>query len=137
MEFNKDLLFEKCQILLKEATKLGASQAEVRIGLSTTALTRLANSIIDQNVAERHANVRTIVYFGKQKGSTTVEILDDTSLKQAVADAVKVAKISPENKDFKSLPEKQTYDEIPLDELVSKKTINATPELRAEYATLA
>jgi len=137
MEFNKDLLFEKCQVLLKEATKLGASQAEVRIGLSTTALTRLANSIIDQNVAERHANVRTIVYFGKQKGSTTVEILDDASLKQAVADAVKVAKISPENKDFKSLPEKQTYDEIPLDELVSKKTINATPELRAEYATLA
>ncbi len=137
MEYSKELLLEKCRVLLKEAEKLGATQAEVRVGKRTTALTRLANSIIDQNVAENHFNARTIVYIGKQNGSTDVEIFDDASLKQSVADAIKVAKISPKNKDFKSLIDKQNYDAIPLNELVSKKTIATTPELRAEYATLA
>ena len=76
MEFNKDLLIEKGKFVLKEAEKLGATQIEVTISMRNSALTRLANSIIDQNVAERHATVSTIVYIGKKKGSTTVEVLD-------------------------------------------------------------
>ncbi|NHJ33331.1 MAG: TldD/PmbA family protein [Asgard group archaeon] len=137
MEFNKELLLEKGQFILKEAEKLGATQAEVSIQLNQLALTRLANSIIDQNVAEKHAQVRTNVYIGKQKGSTTVEVLDNASITQAVVDAIKIAKISPENKDFKSLPKPKPLTEIPVDEQISKNTLNATPEKRAEFATLA
>jgi predicted Zn-dependent protease len=137
MGLNKELLLEKGQLVLKEAEKLGASQVEVNVRMSNTALTRLANSIIDQNVAENHARVRTIVYIGNRKGSTNVEIFDDDSIKQAVADAIKIAKISPENKDFKSLPEPKKLTPIPKEEQISKNTIDATPEKRAEFATLA
>ncbi|MGC9780242.1 MAG: TldD/PmbA family protein [Candidatus Heimdallarchaeota archaeon] len=138
MEFNKEFLLEKCQFILKEAEKLGATQTEVTISLRNSALTRLANSIIDQNVAEHHANVQTIVYIGKKKGSINVEVLDNDSIKQAIEHAAKIAKISPENKDFKSLPGPQKYStELSLDDLVSKNTLNATPEQRAEFATLA
>ncbi len=137
MEFNKELLLEKGQFALKQAEKLGATQAEVSVRLTQTALTRLANSIIDQNVAENHARIRTIVYIGKQKGSTNVEVLDNDSITQAVSDAIKIAKNSPENKDFKSLPEPKPLTEITFDEQISKNTLNATPEMRAEFATLA
>ncbi|MHA1220957.1 MAG: TldD/PmbA family protein [Candidatus Heimdallarchaeota archaeon] len=137
MEFNKELLMEKGQFVLKEAEKLGATQAEIIVRMNTSALTRLANSIIDQNVAEKHARVTTIVYFGKQKGSTSVEVMDDASIKQAVADAVKIAKISPENKDFKSIPGPQPLTTIPVDDMVSKVTYNTTPEHLAESAVLA
>ncbi len=137
MEINKDLLFEKGRFVLNEAKKLGATQTEVIITLRTSALTRLANSIIDQNVAENHANVTTIAYIGKRKGSTSVEVLDNASIASAVADAVKIAKISPENKDFKSIPAPQPLTEIPISETVSMNTVNATPEQRAEFATVA
>ncbi|HUU78523.1 MAG TPA: TldD/PmbA family protein [candidate division Zixibacteria bacterium] len=138
MVFNKELLLEKGQFVLKEAEKLGASQAQVTIISSDRSLTRLANSIIDQNVAERHFNVSTDIYIGKRKGSTNVEVFDDKSIANAVANAVQIAKISPENQDFKSLPGTQNYTDIlTLDDLVSKKTIDATPEQRAEYAKLA
>jgi len=137
MAFNKTFLFEKAAFVLKEAEKLGASQAEVIATLSEGALTRLANSIIDQNVAEKHAQFSIIVYQGKKKGSTTVEVIDDASLKAAVADAVKVAKISPENKDFQSIPEPRPLNPIPLEELVYKTTLNTTPEQRAKLAMVA
>ncbi|HUT80190.1 MAG TPA: TldD/PmbA family protein [Candidatus Bathyarchaeia archaeon] len=137
MELNKDFLFEKGRLVLKEAEKLGATQAEVIITLSTSALTRLANSIIDQNVAENHANISTIAYVGKRKGSTSVEVLDNASIASAVADAVKIAKISPENNDFKSIPKPRPLTDIPISETVSPNTINATPEQRAEYSTIA
>ncbi|MCF2144352.1 MAG: TldD/PmbA family protein [Candidatus Heimdallarchaeota archaeon] len=137
MVYNKELLFEKAAIALREADKLGASQAEVLVSLSEGALTRLANSIIDQNVAERHAQFSIVVYDGKKKGSTSVEVFDKASLQEAVATAVKIAKISPENKDFKSIPGPQPLKPIPFKELVFKKTKDATPEERAEKAMLA
>lgn len=137
LEFNKELLLNKAQFALKEAEKLGATQAEVHVSLNSGALTRIANSIIDQNVAERHANIMTIVYVGKKKGSTDVEVFDDKEIAKAVADAVKIAKISPEDKDFKSLPEPKKLTKIPLDELISKETMTVDPEKRAEFATTA
>ncbi|MDF1540689.1 MAG: hypothetical protein P1Q69_17460, partial [Candidatus Thorarchaeota archaeon] len=66
MEWQKDILFAKAQQILKEAEKLGASQAEVTIVLADTALTRLANSIIDQNVSDRRSMVNIHLYYGKQ-----------------------------------------------------------------------
>ncbi|NHJ83862.1 MAG: TldD/PmbA family protein [Asgard group archaeon] len=137
MEFNKELLLEKGHFALKEAEKLGATQAEVHIELNNNALTRLANSVIDQNVAERHATVMTIVYIGKKKGSTDVEVFDNESIAKAVADAVKIAKISPEDTDFKSLPEPRKLAPIPLSELISKNTVAVDPEKRADFAITA
>ncbi|MFX0051205.1 MAG: TldD/PmbA family protein [Candidatus Hermodarchaeota archaeon] len=138
MESNKEVLIEKANMILKEAEKLGTSQAEVSITLDNSALTRLANNIIDQNVAEKQVNTLIIVYFGKRKGSVAADLFSVKSLKRAVTKAAKIANISPENSDFDSLPQPQPYSsKISPSELVSKETLNVTPEQRAEFAQLA
>lgn len=138
MEFNKELLLEKAQTALKESEKLGASQAAVMIELQTAAFTRLANSIIDQNVAENHVKVNITLYYGKKQGSVEVEVIDDDSIRAAVKNASKLAKIAPVNKDFLSLPEVQEFSsDLRIEDLISDETLKATPELRAEYAKIA
>ncbi|UCE14523.1 MAG: TldD/PmbA family protein, partial [Candidatus Heimdallarchaeota archaeon] len=93
---------------------------------------------IDQNVAEKHSYITIITYYGKKKGSVSVEAFDTESLKQAVANAAKIAKITPKVEDFVSLPSPKAYSEtLKPSELVSKSTLETTPELRAEYALLA
>ncbi|MFQ5977211.1 MAG: TldD/PmbA family protein [Candidatus Heimdallarchaeota archaeon] len=138
MEFNKELLLEKAQVALKESEKHGASQTAVTIELRTEAFTRLANSIIDQNVAERHVKIGITLYYDKKKGSVEVEVIDNDSIREAVKNASKLAKISPEDKDFRSLPGAQEYsNDLQTEDLISEETWNATPELRADYAKLA
>ncbi|MHA2296551.1 MAG: TldD/PmbA family protein [Candidatus Hodarchaeales archaeon] len=137
MEFNKNLMMEKCALVLDEAEKLGASQAEVAADLVNVSLTRLANSIIDQNVSEKHFTLRMNLYYGKKKGSIRVEIINKDMIKQAVEKAAKIAKISPEIKDFVSIVRPKKYsDRLKTGDLVSKGTIEATPEQRAEYAKI-
>ncbi|MGY5855178.1 MAG: TldD/PmbA family protein [Candidatus Thorarchaeota archaeon] len=138
MENNKELLLTKTQMILKKAEALGASQAQATITLTSSALTRLANSIIDQNVAERHAKVRIIVYFGQKSGAVEFEVIDDQEIKEAVEQAASLARISPENKDFKSLPTPKEYSrDFDVSSQVCETTYNTTPEKRAEFAKLA
>ncbi|MFW9789131.1 MAG: TldD/PmbA family protein [Candidatus Thorarchaeota archaeon] len=138
MENNKEILLDKARMILKEAEKLGVSQAQAMITLTSNALTRLANSIIDQNVAERHAKIRVVVYFGKSSGSVEFEVLEDRDIKEAVEHAVTLARISPENKDFQSLPNPVKYSStFNMSKQVSESTFATTPEKRAELATLA
>ncbi|MFW9849592.1 MAG: TldD/PmbA family protein [Candidatus Thorarchaeota archaeon] len=135
MESNKGILFEKARLIIKEAEKLGATQSQVTITLADTALTRLANSIIDQNVADRRSLISIVLYFNQRKGTVAVEVFDDNALREATESAAKIAKVSPENKDFKSLPTPLPYSAKLKDaELVDISTVNATPEKRAEYA---
>ncbi len=137
MELSKDLLIDKTDLILREAEKLGISQAEVTITQTTSALTRLANSIIDQNVSEKHLEITIIVYYGKKKGSVCIEVLEPELLKQAVVRAAKTAKITPENSDFVSLPKAKLYStKLDPSTLFSKKALEVTPEQRAEYAQL-
>ncbi|TFG28412.1 TldD/PmbA family protein [Candidatus Thorarchaeota archaeon] len=137
MDSNKELLLSKAELILKEAEKQGASQSQATINLTNLNLTRLANSIIDQNVAEHHVKVKALLYFGKKKGSVNFEIFEDTDIKNAVSQAASLARISRENEDFKSLPNPKKYPSLNLGSLVCEATYNTTPELRAEYAKLA
>jgi len=135
---NRDLLLSKAEVVLKEATSLGASQAQATVTLRTMGLTRLANSIIDQNVSEHHAKVRALLYFGKKSGAIEFEVFEDNDIKRAVENAVSLARISRENSDFISLPGKKSYSSsFDVNGLICEETYNASPELRAEYATLA
>lgn len=138
MKQNRDLLLAKAELVLKEAESQGASQAQAAITLTKLDLTRLANSIIDQNVAELHAKVRVLLYFGQKSGAVEFEVFEDDDIKRAVTKAVSLAQISPENTDFKSLPQKKDYpSSFDLKGLFCEATYDTTPELRAEYATLA
>ncbi|MHA1925662.1 MAG: TldD/PmbA family protein, partial [Candidatus Thorarchaeota archaeon] len=135
MDFMKEELMEKANIALKEAETCGASQVEVEVFRFRNALTRLANSIIDQNVAENRISVRILVYLGKKKGSYSLDSFSDDDIKEAAEAAVRIAKVSAEDKDFISLPEpRESSSSLTMDDMVCKATVNATPEERAEAA---
>ncbi|MFW9799092.1 MAG: TldD/PmbA family protein [Candidatus Thorarchaeota archaeon] len=138
MDFQKEMLLEKASIALRRAEAMGVSQTEVRISLARMALTRLANSIIDQNVAENRAQARVLLYLEKRKGSVSIEALDDESIIEAVESAVKMARVAPEDKDFKSLPSPKPYSSsLTRENLVCQTTAEATPEERAEFGMTA
>ncbi|NHJ14553.1 MAG: TldD/PmbA family protein [Candidatus Thorarchaeota archaeon] len=138
MKFQRDDMLEKASLILSEAERHEASQAEACIFLEKMALTRLANSIIDQNVSENRASFRVTLYYGKKKGTVVMRVFDSKSIKDAVESAAKIARISPEVEEFKSLPSPKPYSSA-LEglELASKNTVNATPEQRADFAMLA
>ena len=108
-----------------------ADQTEVVILAGDSALTRFANSTIHQNVAETDAEVRIRVVVGKRVGVTTTNNLADEALAQALENALAIARLSPENPDFKSLPGPQP---IPAVEAFSQATAACSPEQRARGA---
>ncbi|MHA2264549.1 MAG: TldD/PmbA family protein [Candidatus Thorarchaeota archaeon] len=137
MEFHKQMILDKTSRILKEAQRLRATEAHASITLENLSLTRLANSAIDQNVSEKHATVLVTLYYGKKSGTAKSEVFGDEEIRNLVKTAEKVAQVSPENKDFKSLPEPLPIPELSIDRMVSKTTYDADPERRAELATLA
>ena len=92
-------------------------------------LTRFANSTIHQNVAETDAEVRIRVVVGTRIGVATTNRLDDEALAKALEQALAIARLQPENPDFKSLPGPQPIPEVAA---FSQATADCTPEQRAK-----
>jgi predicted Zn-dependent protease len=64
--------------------------------------------------------------------------MDDESIKEAVVSAAKIARVSREDTNFKSLPEAKPFSSaLKSEDLVCRATAEATPEARAEYAMKA
>jgi len=100
-----------------------ADQTEVVIIGYESQLTRFANSHIHQNVAECDAQVRVRVVLGKRQGVATTNVLDDKALEEVVENAISIAKLQPENPDFKSLPSPKPLPEVEaFDEMVASCT---------------
>ncbi|MFW9845579.1 MAG: TldD/PmbA family protein [Candidatus Thorarchaeota archaeon] len=136
MAFMKEELMTKADFAIRQAESFGASQVEVEVFRTRNALTRLANSIIDQNVAENRIAVRILVYLGKRKGSYSLDAFDDNDVSMAAETAVRMAKVSAEDKDFISLPKPQdSTSSLSITDTVSETTANVTPEKRAEVAS--
>ena len=108
-----------------------ADQTEVVILGGDSYLTRFANSTIHQNVAETDTEVRIRVVLGKRVGVATTNNLDDEALAQTLENALAIARLQPENPDFKSLPGPQPIAEIVA---FSEATANCSPGQRAKGA---
>jgi predicted Zn-dependent protease len=106
-----------------------ADQTEVVILAGADALTRFANSTIHQNVAVTDTEVRIRVVLGSRVGVATTNNLDEEALVQTLENAMAIARLLPENPDFKSLPGPQT---LPKATAFSEATAGCTPEDRAK-----
>jgi len=115
---------------VKIASKEGADQAQAASFLSDNALTRFANSQIHQNVASKTGGIAIKVVMDKKIGTLRVNTLEENQIEDAVKKAVKIAKVTPPNKDFKSLPEPQKWS--PIEGAFDSKTALCTPDYRAE-----
>ena len=116
-----------------------ADQTEVVVLAGDSFLTRFANSAIHQNVADTDAEVRIRVVVGKRVGVATTNNLADQALNQALENALAIARLQPENPDFKSLPGPPPLGSaqgrpIPQVTAFSEATAACTPEQRAKGA---
>lgn len=86
--------------------------AEMTLFTNDSALTRFANNIIHQNVAERDAEVTLRYFIGKQIGTATTNRMDEAGLDELVERAKANAKASSEDPNYPGLPEPETYQHV-------------------------
>ncbi len=102
--------------------------AELTMMFHDAALTRFANNIIHQNVAEKDAEVTLRYFIGKQIGSASTNRIDQAGLDELVDRAKAFAKTSPEDPNYPGLPEPKGYKEVTA---WDQPTADCTPEKRA------
>jgi PmbA protein len=82
-----------------------ADEVEVLVSGGTNSLTRFANNVIHQNVAEENAVVSVRTAFGGRTARATTNKLDDESLKRTVQASEKLAKVQHPDPDLLPIPE--------------------------------
>lgn len=132
---NTDKLLEIAQRTVKTATKLEVDQVQAVAFLRDTALTRYANSQIHQNVAAKTGGVSIKIVTDKRIGTLRVNSLEKKQVEDAVKRAIQIAKVTPPNQDFKSLPEAAKW--TPIKNTFDKKTAECSPDYRAEKVKAA
>jgi len=120
----------------KEARKLceqvlarcQANEAEVMLTVTDGALTRFANNIIHQNVAERDVVFSLNYFIGKRAGSASTNRMDPTGLDELVRRAEANAQASPEDPDYPGLSSPADYTAVPA---FDQSTADFSPDGRA------
>jgi PmbA protein len=123
-------LKEIAEKTVKFAEKQKAGQVQVSVFLNDSALTRFANSQIHQNVAEKSGGVAIKAVLGKRIGTIRVNTLEKREIEKAVQKAIRIAKASSPNKDFKNLPEPEKWR--PIAGAFDKATAGCDPKFRAQ-----
>jgi len=121
---------ERAKIIAGQVLGLSpADETEVLIQTEDAALTRFANSVIHQNVAEANVTVQVRVALGQQVGVASTNRLDDAALRDVVDTALRIARLLPPNPEFPGLPAPQP---IPSVNAFVPATAATTPAYRAE-----
>src|SRR5579859_505779 len=81
-----------------------ADEVEVLFSGGTSSLTRFANNVIHQNMAEENVVVSVRTAFGQRTARATTNKLDDESLKRVVAASEKLAKVQQADEDLLAMP---------------------------------
>lgn len=123
-------LLELSEKALKFTQKEKVDQAQATAFLLDEGRTRFANSQVHQNVAAKRGGIIVRVVLGKKLGFMRADILEAKEIEKVVKQAVKIAKVNPENKDFKTLPEPEKWQ--PLPDAFDEETANCSPDFRAE-----
>ena len=120
----------KCLELVDAALKAcECDQAEVIIWSQDTALTRFADSVIHQNVAEVNAMVSVRAVVGRRIGVARGNQLGADDVRAVARRALDLARVAAPDEKFVSLPGPESY---PTVQTYSDATAASTPELRAE-----
>jgi PmbA protein len=108
-----------------------ADEVEVLFYGGHTALTRFANNVIHQNVAERNVVISVRSAFGQRTARATTNRLDDESLKRVVEASEKLARVQHPDPDLLPMPT-DAGEQFPQPSRYFDETAAITPELRAE-----
>jgi predicted Zn-dependent protease len=114
-----------CESVLKRCK---GAEAEVLLTVTDSALTRFANNIIHQNVAERDIELTLRYLIGKRIGTVTSNRSDEAALDEMVTNARQYAEASPEDPGYPGLPEPAPFTRV---NAFDQATEAYTPEGRA------
>ncbi|MCS7286097.1 MAG: TldD/PmbA family protein [Anaerolineae bacterium] len=121
---------EKARLICQKVLSFSkADQTEVLLIGYNRQLTRFANSYIHQNVYESDVQLRVRVIIGKRVGVAVTNRLDDLSINQVVDNAMAIARLQPENPNFKSLPRPAPVPEV---KVFDDKVASLSPSDKAE-----
>lgn len=109
-----------------------ADEVEALIYGGRSALTRFANNIIHQNVAEENITISLRTVFGGRTARATTNKLDDESLKRVVAASESLAKVQHPDSDLLPMPADPGSTLTKPPSRFFDATAAITPELRAE-----
>ncbi|SHO60665.1 TldD/PmbA family protein [Algoriphagus zhangzhouensis] len=108
-----------------------ADETEVSIRGGRTGNIRYARNTVNTSGETNEIGLSITSVYGKKSGSTTINELDDESLKKAVARAEEIAMLAPENPEYMPMLGPQNYGE-------SKTFVSSTdaidPDYRAQVA---
>jgi PmbA protein len=108
-----------------------ADEVEVLFYGGHTALTRFANNVIHQNVAERNLVISVRSAFGQRTARASSNRLDDESLERVVEASEKLAKVQHPDPDLLPMPS-EAGQKFPQPSRYFEESAAITPELRAE-----
>lgn len=117
----------KAKKAIEMGKDLGATQVEVVIWKGTEELTRFANNEIHQSVALTDSTIHVRAVIGKRIGVARGDSLD------VVKKAIEIAKVSPEDKHFRSLPKRATVRKF----RVSGKQLGSAGRVKAVAMIIA
>ena len=122
----------RCLELLDSAlSAAGSDQTEAFIYATSGALTRFAESVIHQNVAEHNAHVSVRAVLGKRIGCARGNQATSGEIADVARRACGLAQIAAEDAEFVSLPSPGQYASA---NAYSQSTASCTPEQRAGIA---
>ena len=111
------------------AKSLGISDVEALFGAHFGALTRFANNIIHQNVAEQDRWISVRVVLDQRTARATTNRFDPDSIRGAVSEALALARSAAPNPDLLPLNESSAISET---KRFHPATANATPQHRGK-----
>jgi predicted Zn-dependent protease len=123
---NKDQVLE---ILKKTLSQARCDQCEAVVISQEQELTRFANSIIHQNTMQEDATLTVRAILGKQIGIASSNLLTDEAIAAVLERATTIARLSPANEEFVSLPGPKPISEV---DAFVPRTAQTTPEERAQ-----
>ena len=105
-----------------------ADETEVLALEQDESLTRFANNCIHQNVTERNLQITVRAVIGTKVGIAVSNDPRPDSLRRLAARAYEVARLQPDNPEFKGLPTPQA---VPVVQAFDAAVAECTPEVRA------
>jgi PmbA protein len=105
-----------------------ADETEVEIDVTTDALTRFANNMIHQNVAEQTLSISVRTVVDGRTARVTTNKTDEESLRRAASTAMSLARNEPKNPDLLPMLRQQKYQKVAR---FFAATAESTPQDRA------
>src|SRR5262249_28956095 len=110
-----------------------ADETEVLAMEQDESLTRFANNCIHQNVTERNIQITVRAVIGTKVGIAVSNDVRSDNLRQLTSRAYQVARLQPDNPEFKGLPKRQTVSAV---DVFDVHVAECPPEERARHASV-